>query len=95
MDRINRDIPLQHQFLYETIKYELKKHDWNDDDSCHKAKIRGLINDAYDIDFDPCRLFYEFCPVEGIDEKEYGMKKTWEETMDEIATEANIKETVR
>jgi hypothetical protein len=27
--------------------------------------------------------------VEGIEEKEYGMKKTWEETMDEIAEEYN------
>ena len=78
---------MKHKFISEILRYELKKHDWSDVE--HKNTIKALIEDAYEIGFDPSRLFYEFCPVEGIVEKEYGMKKTWQETMDDIAEEYN------
>ena len=75
MLRTKRQTPLKHQFISEILRYELKKHDWSDVE--HKNTIKALIEDAYETGFDPCRIFYEFCPVEGIEEKEYGMKKTW------------------
>ena len=87
MLRTKRQTPLKHQFISEILRYELKKHDWSDVE--HKNTIKALVEDAYEVGFDPCRIFYEFCPVEGIEEKEYGMKKTWEETMDKIAEEYN------
>ena len=87
MLRTKRTTPLKHQFISEILRYELKKHDWSDVE--HKKTIKALIEDAYETGFDPARLFYEFCPVEGIEEKEYGMQKTWEQTMDDIAEEYN------
>ena len=87
MLRTKRQIPLKHQFISEILRYELKKHDWSDVE--HKNTIKALIEDAYETGFDPSLIFYEFCPVEGIEEKEYGMQKTWQETMDKIAEEYN------
>ena len=87
MLRTKRETPLKHKNISENLRYELKKHDWSDVE--HKSTIKALIEDAYEIGFDPSRLFYEFCPVEGIEEKEYGMQKTWQETMDKIAEEYN------
>jgi len=66
---------LKGKFLGEILNYELKKHDWKNAEDCDKVKIRILIKDAYKLGLDPAEYFYKFCPVEGIDEKEYGTKK--------------------
>ena len=87
MLRTKRTTPLKHQFISAILRSDLKNHDWSNVE--HKNTIKALIEDAYDTGFDPARLFYEFCPVEGVEEKEYGMQKTWEQTMDEIAEEYN------
>ena len=105
MSRANRDIPLQHQFLAEIIRRDLKRHDWtfnmSDDHSVWKKgeqeqkEIKNLIKDAYEIGFDPWKLFYEHYPVDGCDSPEhYGIKINWEEAMDRVASEAN-KETIQ
>ena len=85
MLRTKRQTPLKHQFISEILRYELKKHDWSNIE--HKNTIKALIEDAYETGFDPAKIFYEFCPVEGIDEKEYGIKKTWQQVMDQKAKE--------
>lgn len=106
MSRANRDIPLQHQFLAEIIRKELKRHDWtfnmSDDHSVwqkgvkEQKEIKKFIEDAYEIGFDPWKLFYEHYPVEGCDPPEhYGIKINWEEAMDRVASEANEKETIQ
>ena len=76
----------------------LENHDWNyerhtdskfDIGVKQKEQIRSVVAEAYEMGKDPAKIFYEFCPVEGIEEKEYGMKKSWQDTMDDIAKEAN------
>tara|TARA_B100000424_G_scaffold129092_1_gene97795 strand:+ start:469 stop:726 length:258 start_codon:yes stop_codon:yes gene_type:complete len=78
---------LKGKFLGEILNYELKKHDWKNADDCDKVKIRILVKDAYKLGLDPADYFYKFCPVEGIDEREYGIKKTWQQVMDQKAKE--------
>ena len=73
---------LKGKFLGEILNYELKKHDWKKADEGDKGKIRILVKDAYKLGLDPAEYFYKFCPVEGIDVKEYGIKKTWQQVLD-------------
>ena len=92
MDRLKRKLPLKQHFLYEILEYELKKHEWTESPKnlIQKTKLKELILDAFREGLDPTRLFYKFCPVEGIDISEYGITKTWEETLEEIADEAYV-----
>ena len=78
---------LKGKFLGEILNYELKKHDWKKADEGDKGKIRILVKDAYKLGLDPAEYFYKFCPVEGIDVKEYGIKKTWQQVLDMKAKE--------
>ena len=82
---------LKGKFLGEILNYELKKHDWKKAEDCEKCeckiKIKTLVKDAYELGLDPAEYFYKFCPVEGIDVKEYGIKKTWQQVLDMKAKE--------
>ena len=78
---------LKGHFLGEIIHYELKWHDWKKNSDSDKDRIKRLVQDAYELGLDPAEYFYKFCPVEGIDEKEYGIKKTWQQVMDQKAKE--------
>ena len=78
---------LKGHFLGEIIHYELKWHDWNKNSDSDKDRIKRLVQDAYELGLDPAEYFYKFCPVEGINEKEYGIKKTWQQVLDKKAKE--------
>jgi hypothetical protein len=78
---------LKGHFLGEIIHYELKWHDWKKNSDSDKDRIKRLVQDAYELGLDPAEYFYKFCPVEGIDEKEYGIKKTWQQVLDKKAKE--------
>jgi hypothetical protein len=78
---------LKGHFLGEIIHYELKWHDWKKNSDSDKDRIKRLVQDAYELGLDPAEYFYKFCPVEGIDEREYGIKKTWQQVLDKKAKE--------
>jgi len=78
---------LKGHFLGEIIHYELKWHDWKKNSDSDKDRIKRLVQDAYELGLDPAEYFYKFCPVEGINEKEYGIKKTWQQVLDKKAKE--------
>ena len=67
----------------------LKTHNWNyeaqpdakfDIGVKQKKNIRSMIEQAYEMEKDPARLFYEYCPEHLYRQSsDYGIRTPWEE----------------
>tara|TARA_B100001113_G_C20812831_1_gene493291 strand:- start:103 stop:399 length:297 start_codon:yes stop_codon:yes gene_type:complete len=67
----------------------LKSHDWNyenqpdekfDDGVKEKEFIRSIVAQAYEMDKDPSKIFYEYCPEHLYRQSaDYGIRTPYEE----------------
>ena len=97
---------LKPTFILMALEKELREHDWTfnmSDDHGYwrngigeQKKIKKMVEDAYAEECDPADLFFEYYPLEGCDApRDYGIKKSWEEHLDNKAQAYNDKETVQ
>ena len=97
---------LKPTFILMALEKELKEHDWtfnmSDDQECwrngtgEQKIIRQMVEDAYVEGCDRADLFFEYYPMDGCDApRDYGIKRSWEEHLDNKAQAFNNKETIQ
>lgn len=89
---------LKPTFILMALEKELKEHDWtfqmSDDHGYYsngiseQARIKSMVQDAYESDCDPADLFYKYYPMEGCEPPDhYGIRRDWEGQLDKRARE--------